>query len=103
TAQSRLGYTGKFIYPPQFQQFSSISGVCRVQHITSKCDNQRCGPPDGWSLPKGERKVRSPQGSVPANGRGQHCRHGKCNRKYTASPQGGVRVKRCGKSAPRQE
>src|SRR5438067_10683706 len=28
---------------------------------------------------------------------------GKCHRKYTASLQSGVRVKWCGKSAPRQE
>ena len=50
------------------------------------------------------RKVRSPQGSVPANGRGdpsQYGFYGKCHRKYTAPH--GVRVKRCGKSAPRTE
>ena len=29
--------------------------------------------------------------------------YGKCHRKYTALPQGEVRVKWCGKSAPRQE
>jgi hypothetical protein len=27
-------------------------------------------------------------------------REGKCNRKHTAPPLSGVRVKRCGKSAP---
>ena len=55
---------------------------------------------------------------APENGRGKSglhraaCRltagglvtdYGKCNRKYTAGSQGPVRVKWCGKSAPRPE
>ena len=52
------------------------------------------------------RKVRTPQGRVLHNVESRQ-REGKCNRKYTAL-QGflnfrkrcGVRVKRCGKSAP---
>jgi hypothetical protein len=62
------------------------------------------GLPGGWSLLNKERKVRSPQDSVPANGRGdslQGVSYGKCHRKYTAWQR--VRVKRCGKSAPRTE
>ena len=31
------------------------------------------------------RKVRSPQGGVPANGRGSGDGYGKCHRKYTAA------------------
>jgi len=48
------------------------------------------------------RKVRAPQGRVPGNAWGARA-HGKCNRKYTARPlsSGQVRVKWCGKSAPR--
>jgi len=37
----------------------------------------------------GGRKVRSPQGSVPANGRGPDEGHGKCHRKYTAGRKPG--------------
>src|SRR5882762_9356637 len=53
----------------------------------------------------GGRKVRTPQGSAPGNARsGQP--EGKWHRKYTAPPEcrkarRRVRVKRCGKSAPR--
>ena len=69
----------------------------------------RCSRPDDRRsvqvLPG--RKVRTPQGSAPGNARaGQP--DGQWHRKYTAlrelAPQGasrGVRVKRCGKSAPR--
>jgi hypothetical protein len=46
------------------------------------------------------RKVRTPQGSVPRNAR-EGRPYGKCHRKYTAS-HCEVRVKRCGKSAPRR-
>jgi hypothetical protein len=71
---------------------------------------------DGWPLGSGfrfaaGRKVRSPKGSMPANGRG-----GSLKASFTESatenippvarafePVLGVRVKRCGKSAPRQE
>src|SRR3954451_17370705 len=53
---------------------------------------------------EGERKVRTPQGSAPGNARSGQL-EGKWHRKYTAHrrPQGRrwVRVKRCGKSAPR--
>ena len=50
------------------------------------------GLPDGQSLPDNRgRKVRSPQGSVPANGRGgvwRRALYGKCHRKYTARATG---------------
>jgi hypothetical protein len=50
------------------------------------------GLSDGQSLPDNRgRKVRSPQGSVPANGRGGVWRRaldGKCHRKYTARATG---------------
>ena len=68
-----------------------------VQAIAGRGTRVRC-----------QRKVRTPQGSAPGNARaGQP--DGKWHRKYTArrssSPQGRerrrVRVKRCGKSAPR--
>ena len=48
--------------------------------------------PDGWPLAFGGRKVRSPQGGVPANGRGDshQCEfYGKCHRKYTAGGNAG--------------
>ena len=45
------------------------------------------------------RKVRTPQDMVLHNVESRQ-REGKCNRKDTAPPIGGVRVKRCGKSAP---
>ena len=49
------------------------------------------------------RKVRAPQGRVPGNAWGARA-YGKCNRKQTAysARNGAVRVKRCGKSAPRR-
>ena len=46
------------------------------------------------------RKVRAPQGRVPGNSWGTRV-HGKCHRKYTARANARVRVKWCGKSAPR--
>ena len=46
-----------------------------------------------------QRKVRTPQGRVLHNVESRQ-REGKCNRKYTAPLSSGVRVKRCGKSAP---
>jgi len=56
------------------------------------------GQPDGGSRlgkPHGasRRKVRSPQGSMPANGRGvgrQGPIYGKCHRKYTAGSVKGI-------------
>ena len=57
------------------------------------------------------RKVRTPEGSAPGNARSGQL-EGQWHRKYTASPSlrrsrrargdGEVRVKRCGKSAPRR-
>ena len=49
-----------------------------------------------------ERKVRSPQGSVPANSREGRKVLRKVPQKIYR-PENGVRVKWCGKSAPRQE
>jgi hypothetical protein len=54
----------------------------------------------------GTRKVRSPQGSVPANGRGGSLKAGFTESGTENVPPcpaqaGAVRVKRCGKSAPR--
>ena len=43
---------------------------------------------------------------MPVNGRGDSPEggfYGKCHRKYTAGVSASVRVKRCGKSAPRTE
>ncbi len=55
-------------------------------------------------LQRAWRKVRAPQDRVPGNAWGVRA-HGKCSRKQTANPIGSgrwaVRVKRCGKSAPR--
>jgi hypothetical protein len=45
------------------------------------------------------RKVRTPQGTVLANGQAAKA-DGKCNRKRTAAASAAARVKRCGKSAP---
>ena len=65
------------------------------------------GLPDGQSPPaKGGRKVRSPKGSVPANGRGNSLKADFTESATENIPPGGlrpVRVKRCGKSAPRPE
>ena len=47
-----------------------------------------------------ERKVRAPQGRVPGNAWEAQA-YGKCNRKDTARLSRLVRVKWCGKSAPR--
>jgi len=48
-----------------------------------------------------ERKVRAPQSTMPANSRAPRG-DGKCNRKHTADGRKAqVRVKWCGKSAPR--
>ena len=61
--------------------------------IAARGNRARAKYPEG-------RKVRTPQGSAPGNTRaGQP--DGKWHRKNTASAQVGVRVKRCGKSAPR--
>src|SRR5450759_1612604 len=54
---------------------------------------------------KGARKVRTPEGSAPGNARSGQL-EGQWHRKYTAlseaaRPSRRVRVKRCGKSAPR--
>jgi len=50
------------------------------------------------------RKVRSPQGSVPANGRGSGNGPRKVPQKiYRRDRQAAVRVKWCGKSAPRRK
>ena len=59
--------------------------------------------PGSRRLDAGRRKVRAPKGRVPGNAWGARA-HGKCHRKQTASnPRGReVRVKRCGKSAPRR-
>src|SRR5579884_195387 len=67
--------------------------------------DSRCRlPPSGG---RWERKVRSPQGSMPANGRADaftNAFDGKRHRKHTARRMFRlVRVKRCGKSAPRPE
>jgi len=51
-------------------------------------------PPFSW------RKVRAPQGRVPGNAWEARA-YGKCHRKYTAGTSVPVRVKWCGKSAPR--
>ncbi len=63
-------------------------------------------PPDAFACGWVGRKVRSSQGSTPANGRGfalkAHATD-ECHRKYTACRLRQVRVKRCGKSAPRFE
>ena len=49
-----------------------------------------------------QRKVRAPQDKVPGNAWGARA-HGQCHRKHTADGlRAQVRVKRCGKSAPRQ-
>ena len=60
----------------------------------------------GQSLPRALawwRKVRAPQDRMPGNTWGARA-YGKCHRKYTAAPPAGiaVRVKWCGKSAPRR-
>jgi hypothetical protein len=72
----------------------------------TECNN-KFGELAGWAVARFYgRKVRSPQGSVPANGRegpNQSGLYGKCHRKYTACHFRRVRVKRCGKSAPRPE
>ena len=48
-----------------------------------------------------QRKVRAPQDKVPGNAWGARA-HGQCHRKHTADGlRAQVRVKRCGKSAPR--
>ena len=47
-----------------------ISQSIDIADSCKKCNNISVRLPDGQSLPeKRERKVRSPQGSVPANGR----------------------------------
>ena len=68
---------------------------------------------DGWSLGKhhfievapAERKVRSPQDSMPANGRGSRFKARSTESATENIPPARlavwVRVKRCGKSAPR--
>ncbi len=71
------------------------------------------GLPDGRSLSASsrQRKVRSPQGSVPANGRGDPLKADFTESATENIPPGSrrfgdvgsVRVKRCGKSAPRSE
>jgi|ERR1700683_4349681 hypothetical protein len=84
------------------RRFNRRNG-CYFTQLRLTWDNGRCSLPDGQP-PGNGRKVRSPQGSVPANGREGFWRrslYGKCHRKYTAWKR--VRVKRCGKSAPRQE
>ena len=57
------------------------------------------------SRPHQGRKVRSPEGSVPANGRGGSLKAGFTESATEKIPPGDrrVRVKRCGKSAPRLE
>src|SRR5262249_41890180 len=65
----------------------------------------RLGLSDGWSLPdlrERERKVRSPQGGVPANGRGRASATESATENIPPD-SGSVRVKWCGKSAPRRE
>ena len=66
--------------------------------------------PGGQSLAAGGnlgcgRKVRSPQGGVPANGRGDLLKADftESATENVPPPFAGVRVKRCGKSAPRPE
>lgn len=56
-------------------------------------------PPDGWMAARNERKVRASRETELVNDQGRK-RYGKCNREQTAFFQK-VRVKRCGKSAPR--
>src|SRR6185369_4996255 len=77
----------------------------RVQSdLRSERDDRRAGAPPGA---KAGRKVRTPQGSAPVNGRSGRP-EGKWHRKHTADVgrcfRVGVQamVKRCGKSAPRR-
>jgi len=71
----------------------SISGVEAFQS-PSLTDVEVGSDPFSW------RKVRAPQGRVPGNAWEARA-YGKCHRKYTAGATVTVRVKWCGKSAPR--
>ena len=69
------------MYPQDFKRTVDIFSHNDAWNATIK---YRCGLADGQS-PGNGRKVRSPQGSVPANGRaGSQEPDGKCNRKNTA-------------------
>jgi hypothetical protein len=83
TSLNYLGYTGSLIHI--YNNLRLL--VNRMgRSFTKQWDNGGCSLPDGQP-PGNGRKVRSPQGSVPANGREGFWRrnpYGKCNRKYTA-------------------
>ena len=70
--------------------------------LAEGCGILNAGCRTGGRFLQRERKVRSPESGVPANGRGLRKRgYGKRNRKDTARGKIRVRVKWCGKSAPR--
>jgi len=91
---SSLTHPSSIIYHP-----SSV-----ISHQPSDLTSSREGPiihAEGTGQPRREpRKVRTPQGGAPANGREERS-YGKCHRKHTAEGESQARVKRWGKSPPR--
>ena len=82
---------------PHFEGCELPERACGLMiRMRGSWPDSRCSSIDGW------RKVRAPQGEVPGNAWGARA-YGKCHRKYTARALSSawVRVKWCGKSAPR--
>jgi hypothetical protein len=100
--------------------FLSKGKTTAAPEAATMIEYNRKGRQPGWAAARcasgrSGRKVRTPQSSVPDNVREADVKISlrKCHRKYTAPPSfgaltgvtripsdGGVRVKRCGKSAP---